>query len=656
MNVDPLGLGATPEREFRKMFRASVSETVTRSTPIEATGPVLKWGVADGAWELNTATKTLKNGAGTWALDEVVYVLADDNTAPEFVVLIFRIEARLVAVRVTPSAFRAKLSQSPAWGAVLFSTIDSNREVGKRNKPVLDAGFPHLALGFDSGAHGARANTGLSGSTTHVVVRTDGVRQLYCHLGAHPMAYLGAALSADAPRRLVLEPTRGSDRLKTHVSILAEIELTEAGACFVSREFSLCPATGTLTRAAHEARYDLVELLYVADNDYWACVLHFRQERSAAVPFAVRLGWASAEMLMIAMIALKPPPRMLGVLTSTAIRGDAAVNPVRWPNSHGQWTTDAPVTRAISAEHAGLMLDTRARMVYAPGTATSATVVVRYEPLPSCADFADASKQWSAWDLCVSDAAARAPSEACAVFAPCTKGAEVSRLAGAERDPVALYAAPETGLLYGVSALAAYLVKPTGSVATVIVASKAKSEKREATLKGNVWTCGIAEPPCKQLVECMKGTEIEHCKVHAEACVWTEDRSEASERLEHEGVVVNMRSLDKYTYYGVDERGAFALRNNGSVLFVAGAKRPTWPLTGTYSGDPTTAQVLQAGYRPERNAWVVGMQSVLRASSDPGNGPPWGWIILFICLVFILFTAPLWVKAVKHFMKRRGRR
>ena len=226
-----------------------------------------------------------------------------------------------------------------------------------------------------------------------------------------------------------------------------------------------------------------------------------------------------------------------------------------------------------------------------------------------------------------------------------------------------LYDAPETGLLYGATSNAAYLVKPSGSVATVIVASKGKSEKREATLKGNVWTCGTAEPPCKQLVECMKGTEIEYCKVHAEACAWTEDRSEASERLEHDGVVVNMRMLahspDKYTYiyYGVDKRGAFALRNNGSVLFVAGAKRPSWPLTGTYGGDPTTAQVLQAGYRPEKSAWVVGMQSVLRASSDPGKETPWGLIIFFICVVFILFIGiPLGVHAAKHFGKRRGRR
>ena len=181
MNVDPLGLGATPEREFRKMFRDSVTETVTRSTPIVATGPVLTWGVPAGAWELNTATKTLKNGAETWALEEVVYVLADDNTAPAFVVLIFHIEARRAAVRVTPSTFSANLGQSRAWGAVLFSTIDSNRPVGRGKKPVIDAGFPNLALGFDSSALGARANTGLSGSTTHVVHRATGDKVLYCH-------------------------------------------------------------------------------------------------------------------------------------------------------------------------------------------------------------------------------------------------------------------------------------------------------------------------------------------------------------------------------------------------------------------------------------------------------------------------------------------
>ena len=85
------------------------------------------------------------------------------------------------------------------------------------------------------------------------------------------------------------------------------------------------------------------------------------------------------------------------------------------------------------------------------------------------------------------------------------------------------------------------------------------------------------------------------------------------------------------------------------------AKRPPWPLTGTYGGDPTTAQVLQAGSRPERDAWVVGMHSVLRAPSDPVNGPPLGWLMLgaFVGLLLFIFLV---VQAAKHFGKRRGRR
>lgn len=641
MNVDPLGLGDTPERGFRRMFRATVSETVARSTQIEATGSVLTW----GGWALDTDKKTLTSGPETWALDEVVYVLADDNSGAEFVVLIFRIDERRlrrVAVRVSPSTFRAKLSESATWGAVLFSTIDSNRQVGQGKKPVLDAGFPRLALGFDSAALGARAGTGISGFTSHVVQRANESRQLYCSIGAHQNEYLGTRAPSDSSRRLVLEGTLASDFLKPHASILEEIELGEdAQACFVSMNLKLCPATAKLTREGME--YDLAELLYVADDEMWACVLHFRSATSpTAAPFAVRLGHASALMLVLAM---KPPSRMLGVLTSTAIRGDAAVG---WPNAHGQWTTDSPVTRSISAEHAGLMLDTRARMVYVPGTSVS-KAVVRYEPLPSCADYADATKRWSVWDLCASDAAARAPSEACAVFAPCPKSEEVARLAGAEPGPVILYAAPETGLLYGVTSLAAYLVKPRGSVAKVIVASSGKSEVREATLEGKVWTCGTAEPPCKQLVECMKGAELEDCKVYAETCAWTEDRSEPSTRLEHEGVAVQMRQLGESTYYGVDSRGAFAMRNNGSVLFVAGVKRPPWPRQSTYGGDPTKAQVLKAGYRPEKGAWVVGMPDAPRvpdatrhpAFESTGSGVP--WLPIIICLVFLALMAIVFV-------------
>jgi hypothetical protein len=623
MNVDPLSLGDTPERPFRLMFRASVSETVTRSTTIDATGAVLKW----GTWSLDTDAKTLTKGPETWALDEVVYVLADDNTAPDFVVLIFRIEARRVAVRVSPSTFRGKLSQSPAWGAVLFSTIDSSRGV---KKPVLDEGFPRLALGFDSAAFGARANTGISGFTSHVVERANGSRQLYCAIGKQK-EYLGTKADADAPRRLVLEGTVASDYLKPHETIAEEIELSDDGACFVSSQFKFCPATGKMTRDSRE--YDLAEALYVADGDQWACVLHFRQK--TAQPFAVRLAHASALMLLIIK------PKMLDVLTSTTIRGV----PVSWQNAHGQGTTDAPVSRSIAAEHAGLMLDTRARMVYVPSAPKP--IVVRYEPLPKCTDYADATKGWSVWDLCASDAAARAPSEACAVFASCAKGEEVASLVSlvqGGRVTVALYDAPELGLLYGVTPNASYLVKPNGSVAKVIVAMGRKSEVREATLEGKVWTCVDAEPPCKRLIECMKGAELEGCKAHAEACAWTEDRSVAATRLEHEGVVVNMRQLDLYTHYGVDARGAFAL-SGSDVLFVPGVKRPPWPRESVTVGNEGKAQVFRAGYSMEKSRWVVGM-------TDPVPWSPW-LLILVICLIGFGLMALVYL--VSYFNRQHSR-
>jgi hypothetical protein len=618
MTVDPLSLGSTPERDFRKMFRPSVLETITSPSPIEVAGSVLKWGAAQG-WALDAAQKTLRSASESWGLAEVTYVLSDDNTLVAFVVLTFVRERRYLAVRVSSATFRAHLQDCAR--AVLTSTIDSSREVGEGKKPDrVAADFPGLALGFASAVRGARASTSIAGFTNHVA---GGV--FYMPIGKHK--YLGARPAA-APDTLVLEGTRETDFLKPHDTLLEETEVTavaeaaeaaeepkatggpSAGPknCFASPRLKLC-RSGKMWRDS--AEYDLAEVLYVADEAEWACVLHFR---GAQRPFAVRLGYASA-LLFLAW----SKPLFVNVLTSTTIR---AATLLRWPNAHAQGTTDAPVTRAIAPEHAGLMLDTRARMVYVPASGTAPSVVLRYEPMPTCADYLETGR-WSVWDLCAADATGRAPSDACAVFAPCAKGAEVARLANVERDPVPLYAAPETGVLYGATSAASYLVKPNGAAATVIVASIGRSDVREAKLDGNVWTCGSPEPPCKQLVACMEGAELDYCTPHAEACVWQDDRSQFATRLEHEGVAVGMRQLDARTYYGVDERGAFAMRG-GNVLFVPGVKRPAWPHVTTSVVNPDEARVLKAGYNSEKRAWVVG-------DTAPGDPPkakefPW-WLI-----------------------------
>jgi hypothetical protein len=631
MTVDPLIWGSTRERDFRKMFRPAVLETVTSPTPIEVAGSVLKWGGAQG-WALDAAQKTLRSApesvrSETWGLAEVTYVLSDDNTLVAFVVLTFVRERRYLAVRVSSATFRAHLQDCAR--AVLTSTIDSSREVGEGKKPErVAADFPGLALGFASAVRGARASTSIAGFTNHVA---GGV--FYMPIGKHK--YLGAR-PAVAPDTLVLEGTRETDFLKPHDTLLEETEVTavaeaaeaaeepkatggpsagpsapSAGPsapamCFASPRLKLCRSGKMLYGSAE---YDLAEVLYVADEAEWACVLHFR---GAQRPFAVRLGYASA----LLFLAWSKP---LDVLTSTTIR---AATLLRWPNAHAQGTTDAPVTRAIAPEHAGLMLDTRARMVYVPASGTAPSVVLRYEPLPTCADYLETGR-WSVWDVCAADATGRAPSDACAVFAPCAEGAEVARLANVERDPVPLYAAPETGVLYGATSAASYLVKPNGSAATVIVASIGRSDVREAKLDGTVWTCGNPEPLCKQLVACMEGAELDYCTPHAEACVWQDDRSQFATRLEHEGVAVGMRQLDARTYYGVDERGAFAMRG-GSVLFVPGVKRPAWPRVTTFVVNPDEARVLKAGYNSEKRAWVVG-------DTAPGDPPkakefPW-WVI-----------------------------
>jgi hypothetical protein len=114
--------------------------------------------------------------------------------------------------------------------------------------------------------------------------------------------------------------------------------------------------------------------------------------------------------------------------------------------------------------------------------------------------------------------------------------------------------------------------------------------------------------------------------------VWQDDRSQFATRLEHEGVAVGMRELDARTYYGVDERGAFAMRG-GSVLFVPGVKRPAWPRGTTSVVNPDEARVLKAGYSSEKSAWVVGET----APGDPkAKEFPW-WLIGAIVGAIVLF-------------------
>jgi hypothetical protein len=633
---------------------------VTATTPIVASGNALTW----GPWSLSSESWELSKTGEVSRLREVMYVLASDNTSVEFVVLVF--EGSL-AVRVAPSTFSARL-KGAASTAPVVSTVPSWNEAAQE-KPTAEAAaeFPGLALEVRRVVNGARANTALSAKKKHVAV-IAGEPTLYVPLGSPGNQYLGTRIDlAGAKRSLVLERTRESDALKAHNTIGGEVELIETGACFEGGEITFCPATGKLTRAGVE--FELAEILYVGDDEdeeEWACVLHFR---TGTKSLAVRLAPASAKMLMLAMANTAKMP---AVLTSTAIRGAPLWKLTQWPNAHGQWTTQAGITRTIPAEHSGLMLDSRARMVYLPNNGPSGPngpngLLYRYEPLPKCADYSDASKRWSVWDLCAADAAARAPSEACAAFVPCAKGAAVSRLLGAELEAVALYDAPEAGVMHGSTALAAYVVRPvrplrpvrpTGpmeqsvSAATVVVATAGKSEVRQATKEGDAWKLAAPEPLCKELVECLKGADLTYCPVYAATCAWKEDRSAVVARLEYEGRNVDMRALDESAMYGVDARGAFAMRSaTGDVLFVPGAERPSWPPIIKMS--QPSGVVLKAAYDEAKRTWRVGyVASVAAVAATPGS-LTWLWILLGVLLVVILFGATIvWLRSKRRALKK----
>jgi hypothetical protein len=594
MSVDPIAKGDTPERGLRSMFRPSVTETVTATTPMVASGNALTW----GHWSLSTKSWELSTSGAVSQLREVMYVLASDNASVEFVVLVFE---GALAVRVAPITFSARMKGAASTAPVVSTVPSWNGAAQGRPTTEAAAEFPGLALEVRRAVQGARANTAIWAKKMHVAV-IAAEQTLYVPLESPGNEYLGTRIDLNgAKRSLVLERTRESDGLKAHNTIEAEVELIETGACFEGGGITLCPATGKLTRAGVE--HALAEVLYVGDDeedDEWACVLHFR---AGPASIAARLAPASAKMLMIGT-------KMPGVLTSTAIRGAPLWKLTAWPNAHGQWTTHAEVTRKIPTDVAGLMLDSRARMVYV------GWAFFRYEPLPSCADYADASKRWSVWDLCAADAAARAPSEACVAFVPCAKGKAISRLIGAERDAVVLYDAPEAGVMHGSTALAAYVVRPKTGAAAVVVATAGKSEVRQATKEGDAWKLAAPEPLCKDLVGCLKGADLTYCAVEAATCAWKEDRSVVMAQLEYEGRKVDMRALDESAMYGVDARGAFAMRSaTGDVLLVPGTERPAWPPKIKMS--QPSGVVLKAGYDEGTRTWRVGHVTSVAVAAKP---------------------------------------
>jgi hypothetical protein len=194
-------------------------------------------------------------------------------------------------------------------------------------------------------------------------------------------------------------------------------------------------------------------------------------------------------------------------------------------------------------------------------------------------------------------------------------------------------------------------VEQSVSAATVVVAMAGKSEVRQATKEGDAWKLAAPEPLCKELVECLKGADLTYCPVYAATCAWKEDRSAVVARLEYEGRNVDMRALDESAMYGVDARGAFAMRSaTGDVLFVPGAERPSWPPTIKMS--QPSGVVLKAAYDEAKRTWRVG--SVASVSATPGS-LTWLWILLGVlgALVILLFGATIvWLRSKRRTLKK----
>ena len=628
MSVVPLGL-------LLPVFRSSVTETV--SEPHEITevpnsanqaDKVLAW----NGWSLNTRTWVLSSEAETSALSEVVYYLGPGSTAVYHVFLVFggivvRVDSATFLARFAGAAFAEKVVQSTIPASTKNMEAPSQEEVSAT--AAMAAQFPAVHVGFDTVVHGSRANTAIAPRVVHIVASYAGPRRTRTMYFGHyqtPTVYMNLTYGgkqvwsveslAAATLKLVVGPVLDYHWLNEGYATLPagrELELTRATPtdCFVGGGFTLCPATGRLLSGLNGlTEFDLAEVLYLPSDGEWACILNFRPVKQG-LSFALQLGAEATDMLMLVAKA------RFNVLTSTAIHGLARSLPP-WPNAHSQGTTNAPVVSSLPSDHPSLMAGTRARMIWAPGSA-----VVRYEPVPSCAQYAGNRtdpKGWAVWPLCAADAAARARSPACGVFKECAPSQPVASTASlidarnsANEIVVQLYDSKETGVLYGLTPSAVYVagVRPrplSGPVqADVVVATEKRTERFLATKDARGFKIVAARPPCADLAKCMKGTELSECYLWAQDCADTEDRSPIVAQLEYNGALVELRELDADVMYGIDSRGAFALHvGTGSVIFAPGIKAPTWPREEARSGLLQTLAplVLKASY--DTGTWRVG--------------------------------------------------
>jgi hypothetical protein len=170
--------------------------------------------------------------------------------------------------------------------------------------------------------------------------------------------------------------------------------------------------------------------------------------------------------------------------------------------------------------------------------------------------------------------------------APSPPGASTTSLVDARNstDPkdkelvVPLYESKETGVFYGLTPIAVYVVRPLALSADVVVATETRTERFRATKDARGFRIVAVRPQCAELARCMKGTELSECYLWAQDCADTEDRSPIAARLEYKGALVELRALDAEVKYGIDSRGAFALHaRTGSVIFAPGIKAPAWP-------------------------------------------------------------------------------
>lgn len=660
------------------IFRTSVEETVRAPHEITETQSGQEKVLAWNGWTLNTGTWALSSKDVTGNLSEVVYYLGPESAEVLRVVLIFVRASVRIAVCVESATFRAKLAGAASAPNVVQVTIPgSMKHMDAPSQETISATltmhsqFPAVEIGFDTVVHGARANTALRPVLPHIVARYAGPRRtrtMYFGLYQSPLAYTDLTYGgkrvwtteslAAATLTLVVGPVLASDGLNDAQTPDREIELTRQTPtdCFAGELLSLCPVTGKLQNGSDE--YDLAEILYVPfdalDNGTWACVLHFRPVKGTQPAFALRLAPESTDMLMTVANMRLP------VLTSTAIRGLVTSLPP-WPNAHSQGTTNAPVVSSLS-DTQSLMPATRARMIYSPSSGSLS--VVRYEPVPSCAQYAGNRtdrKGWAMWPLCSADAAARARSPACNVFRECAPqpGASTASLVDA-RDPksplvVPLHESKELGVMYGRTQSAVYVVRPVAQTeqhargvpdgrgvpdqAAVVVATERRAERFVATREKDAsgrFTIVAVEPPCAELARCMKGTDLSECYLWSNDCAQREDRSPIVARLEYDGAPVELRELDADVLYGVDSRGAFALNiRTGSAVLAPGIKAPTWPRKPDAPLRQGAPLFLTATF--SSGAWRVGSAET---ESDSRAGL---WIIIGVALALVAIFGILFV-------------